>query len=299
MAAAVVGLIAACLLVSACDASPYAANVNGQVITQLALNTQLKEYAANEAFVTALTSNGNNLPVTGAGGPGTYDISFVNTILTRLVVDMIVRQHLVATNSLPPPDSYVAARAVWQLTGSAYWSKFSPSIRSSLVEQTADFGQLVPDSTLAANQSTIQQAYTQLEPYLFSELCVDQASAFTLSAAQALVASGVATGTNVCFDQVEMELQPEAFQSAVRQLQVGQVSQPIQVSYGYVVAKLTSRQSPGNSPPVQRVIYSATSMQGIPGLAPLATAARVRINPAYGTWDGTNIAITPPPTTGT
>jgi hypothetical protein len=289
-------LVAGCLLVSACDASPYAASVNGQVVSQLSLNTELKQYAANRAFVSSISTGGNNLSVTGAGGPGTYTTTFVNTVLSRTVLDMIVRQHLEATGSLPPPDAYVGSRAVWELTGASYWNRFTQSIRSSLTQQLADFSQLVPASALTANQSTLQQDYTQLEPYVFSQLCVDQASAFNSAQAQALVASGVATGTNMCWDQAQFEDQSDAYQSAVRQLQVGQVSHPIPTAYGSVVVKLTSKESPGDSPAVQRSIYAYT--QGVPGLAPLVKTARVKINPAYGTWDPTNGSISPPPTTG-
>jgi hypothetical protein len=297
LAAGLALAVGLCLL-SACDASPYAAVVNGQVFTQLALNTQLKQYAANPAFVTALSS-GNNLSVTGAGGEGTYTKDFANLVLTRQVVDMIVRQHLEATNSLPPPDAYVASRAIWQLTGASYWNRFTSSIRDNLVQQSADLSQLVPDSDLTSNQASLQQAYSQLQPYLFSQICVDQASAFSLAAAQAVVAGGLANGTNECFTQAQFEDRSNAYQTAVRQLQVGQVSQPITTTYGYVVVRVTSRQTPGDTPAVQRAIYATITTQGLPGLTPLVQSAHVRINPAFGTWQPGSVSIAPPPTTGT
>lgn len=296
--AAGAAFVAACLLVSACDASPYAANVNGQVVSQLALNNQLKQYAANQAFVSSLSS-GNNLSVAGSGGSGTYSKTFVNVILTRLVVDMIVSQHLEATNSPPPPDAYQASRAIWELTGSSYWSSFPASIRSSLVQQSADLAQLVPASTLAPVQSQLHQAYLQIQPYLFSQLCVVQASAFNHADAQALAANGVVNGSHLCFSQAQFEEQPAAYQNAVRPLKVGQVSQPITTSYGYSVVKLTSRQSPGETPAVQKTIYAATTQPTqLPGFSAVVKAARIKINPAYGTWNSSSVSISPPPTTG-
>jgi PPIC-type PPIASE domain len=296
--ASVLALVVGLCLLSACDASPYAAVVNGQVFTQLALNNQLKQYAANPAFVSALSS-GNNLSVTGAGGQGTYTKDFANLVLTRQVVDMIVRQHLEATNSLPPPDAYVASRAIWQLTGADYWNRFTSAVQNDLVQQTADLAQLVPASVLASNQATLQQAYAQLQPYLFSQICVDQASAFNLADARAVAAGGLANGTNECYDQTQFEDRSNAYQTTVRQLNVGQVSKPIPTAYGYVVVRVTSRQTPGNTPAVQKAIYATITTQGIPGLTSLVQSAHVKINPAYGTWKPDSISIAPPPTTGT
>jgi hypothetical protein len=284
------------LTLTACDASPYAARVGGQVVSVNALNHELAQFSADQAFVRdfdanqaaqAQQSGAGPVTIVGAGGPGTYSSQFVSQVLGVNIEIDAVHQDLAATGQPATPDEAIAARAAQEATGSAFWDQFPLAIRNLLVEQLADEGALTP---VPADPTSLQGAYSQIQPYLFSSLCMEEASAFSSAAAQSIVASGNVTGTKVCLSQTDMEQEPAAFQAAARGLTVGQVSQPIPTSYGFQVLQLVSRSSPGLDPGVERVL-AADSGSG-PSLQGILTKAHVKVNPRYGTWSGGQ--VTPP-----
>lgn len=295
LVALVAALGAGAMSVSACDASPYAATVDGHTISQLTLNNQLKDWSSNRTWVTSFDSansqqsGGSGTTVVGSGGPGTYSSTFVADILANMIQVSIIHQHLAATGNQPAGDEVIASRAVNELLRSNYWDGFSPSLRQFLVDQLAEQAPLTPVST---NAAALKSAYSQIQPYLFSEVCMRQAAAFSKSDAERIISSGSLTGTQVCYDQASLEAQPRGFQTAVAKLHVGQTSQPIPTSYGFQVVKLTTRQSPGFSKGVQRVLSVAIASTEPASVTKLIDSAHVKVNPAYGTWaKGT---ITPP-----
>lgn len=285
---ALIGALAAgSMTLSACDASPYAASVNGVTVSQLSLNTQLKQWSSNQTWVTSFDSansqqnGGSGTTVSGTGGSGTYSSTFVADILDNMIQVQIIHQHLAATGNLPGLDEVVASRAVNEFLRSNYWDGFSPQLRSFLVDQLAEQAPLTPVST---NTATLRGAYGQIQPYLFSNLCVTTASAFDDAAAQKLASSPHLQGAQVCYDQSSLEDQPKAFQDAVAKLSVGQTAAPVKTSYGYQVIRLDSRRSPGFSQGVQRVLSVATASSAPPAVTKLIDSAKVKVNPAYGTW---------------
>lgn len=280
-------LAAGSLGLSACDASPYAASVNGQTISQLSLNHQLQEWSANRTWVASFDSansqqnGGTGTTVAGTGGSGTYSSTFAADILDNIVQVTLIHQHLAATHNLPTADEVVTSRAVNEFLRSDYWDEFSPSLRQFLVEQLAE---QAPLTRISSDTATLKSAYSQIKPYLFSQVCVVEASAFNQSDAQQLASSGNLQGAKVCYDQADFENQPRDFQTAVSKLNVGQTAQPIHTSYGYQVVQLASRQSPGFTPGVQRVLSVATASSVPPTVTKLIDSAHVKVNPAYGTW---------------
>ena len=290
---ALIGALAAgSLTLSACDTSPYAASVNGATISQLSLNTQLKEWSSNQTWVTSFDSansqqnGGSGTTVGGTGGSGTYSSTFVADILDNMIQVQIIHQHLASIGRLPTPDEVVASRAVNEFLRSNYWDGFSPNLRSFLVDQLAEQAPLTPVST---NTATLRSAYAQIQPYLFSNLCVTTAAAFDPTEAQKLASSPHLVGASVCYDQTSFEDQPKPFQDAVAKLSVGQTAAPIKTSYGYQVVRLTSRRSPGFSEGVQRVLSVATASSVPPAVTKLIDSAQVKVNPAYGTWSNGRI----------
>ncbi|MBV9661369.1 MAG: peptidyl-prolyl cis-trans isomerase [Acidimicrobiales bacterium] len=276
--------LAASLTLTGCDASPFAASVNGHVISQATLNNQLKQWASNKAWVSEFdkaNAQQNGPTVVGAGGPGTYSSSFVATILGTTIQGSILRQRLVATGQLPTSSEVTAARAVEAAGDSQAWNQFPQSLRTTLVEHLADQAVLTPISSDAA---TVQSAFGQIEAYLFSNLCLNEASVPTLGAAQALAAGSAVTATPVCFDQAAMEDQPADFRDAVLKLTPGQVSQPIKTSFGYQVVQLQTKDSPGLDDGVRRVLSAVIATSAPAEITQLVNAASVKVNPAYGTW---------------
>lgn len=283
------------LALSACDASPYAATVNGQVISVNNLNHQLAEWSSNRVWVRAFDAGnaqnqgGDGTTVVGTGGSGTYSSKFAADILAVNVDVAAIHQHLAATGHPATHDQVVAARAINEYLRAQYWDKFPTQLRDFLVEQLADQGAL---AAVPANPSSLQGPFNQIQPYLFSSVCVQESTAFSSAAAQAIISSGTLHGPPVCYDQAAIESQSPAFQAAVIKLaNVGDISPAIRTPFGFEVLKLASRSTPGFDAGVQQVLSSATSQPT--SINRILASAHVKVNPAYGSWSAGQ--ITPPP----
>ena len=285
------------LTLTACDVSPYAAVVNGHEISVNSLTSQLAAFSSNKAFVQefdqsaaaqAQQSGAQPVTVAGSGGTGTYSSAFVARVLGLFVETTAVHQYLQAHGKHATPNQIVAARAVQEISYGPIWNQFPSSIQNVFVEQLADLGALTP---APADLTQLQSDYSQLEPYLFSSICVDRASAFSLNQAKAIAFTGAVNGGEVCYSQTDVERQSATLQSALRGLgQVGQISDPVRTSYGYEVLKLTSRDTPGLNPEVASVITADTNPPQ--DTQSILTGAHVKINPRYGSW--ANGQVNPP-----
>lgn len=279
---------------TACDASPYAASVDGHVITVNQLNHQLASFNSNAQFVKGFNASnsasqgGDGTTVAGTGGAGTYSSKFAAEVLGAIISSEAVHLHLQANGQLATPDMVVASNAVNAYLRSDYWNQFSQTIKSFFVGTLADQAVLTPAPT---DTSNLQTPYSDIQPYLFSMVCVRQASAFDQNQAQQIIASQSVNGTEVCYNQRQLENQTPQFQTAVRNLvKVGDISPAIKTSYGYQVLQLTRRDTPGLSPDVQRVIVAAE--QPPSAVSGIVNAAQVKVNPQYGTWS--NGQVSPP-----
>jgi hypothetical protein len=291
------------LSLSACDASPYAATANGQTIKALSLNTRLAEWGANKTYVNAQDAAAEQgtsgaVAITGAGS-GTYTSAFVATTLSQMVVDSILRQHLTATGSLPDAAMLAAARGVYEANSSnAYWFGFPDKLRAALTDDLADEAAVVPASS---NTTALQEGFSELGSYMWTQLCVTQSSAFNLADAKSIESAGVPNGTSVCWDQAGLEDQPAAYRTAVFALTLGQTSKPISTSYGYEVVKEVSRKSvplDSDTAKVLTIVLDSNSGVALPSLDKLILGAKVKVNPAYGTWNAKRGNITPPTAKG-
>jgi PPIC-type PPIASE domain len=294
----VAALVAVSLLATACDTSPYAAKVNSQVIRQTELNAELREWAGNTTYVSAFNSANTSSGVTVAGdAPGTYSTTWVAGILDGMVAASVVRQRLAATEQRPSDATEAAARSVNEIS-QVGWANFSPAFRQVLTDRIAAEATLTPT---AVPQATMLSAYNQYKPYFFLEICANQSSAFSSAQAAELAAQGVPNGVLTCYDQVQFEAQPAAFQTVVRGLPVGKVSPPIKTSYGYQVVKVVRRDDQSFSADLQRVLSLAiASGQGPDTVVnALLAKASVRVNPAYGTWTASQVQPPVAPSAGT
>ncbi|MDE3204097.1 MAG: hypothetical protein KGQ66_07720 [Acidobacteriota bacterium] len=285
------------LALSACDASPYAATVNGSVITVNQLNSEMAGWAANRTWVegfdkgNSTAQGGNGATVVGSGGPGTYSTTFAGDILADLVATKAIDQYLVAHSISLTQDQLVASQAINEYIRGASWAQFTPGIRAFQIRQLAEEGALTPVPTSTSN---LQAPYGDIQPYLFSSICVYQETTFDKSHAQAIIASGAVMGGEICYSQTSLEAQPAALQAAVRALaKPNDLTPAIATSYGYVVAQLGRRTTPGLSPGVQQVLTAAL---GTPSeVSSVVAAAKVQVNPRYGTWSKGQITPPKPP----
>jgi hypothetical protein len=294
--AGVVALAIPLVAATGCDVSPYAMKVNSQVIKQTAVNAELRAWAGNSTYVAAFNSSNSSTGLTVAGdAPGTYSTSWVANILNGMIAGAAVGQHLVATGNLPDQAIIAAARSVSEIS-QVGWYDFTPQFRDVLVQRLADEATLTPPSVPA---STILDVYRHYQSYFFTQICTVQESAATLADAQALVSTGLPSGSPLCYDQVQLEAQPAQFRAAVQDTAVGKVAAPIQTSYGYQVVKVVSRAEQGFTPQVQRVLSTAIiSAEGTANTSvqQLLAHTRVQLNPLYGTWK--NSQVVPPAAPG-
>lgn len=288
--AAAAALLAVSTTVSACDVSPYAARVNSQVIRETALNAELRAWAGNRAYVSAFDSANGSGGVSVVGdAPGTYNNEWVSSILTGMVTGSVVHQRLQSTGRNVSQTGLQAARAVSEISQIG-WTSFPPSFRNTLVTRLAEDALITPP--LAQLAQTVGQVYDQYKPYFFSRVCVLQEAAFSRGQASVISANGQITGQPVCYSQAALEDQPADLRRTVMGLAVGDVSSPLQTPYGYLVMKVTSRDVIALTPELQRTISVAIiNAQGAANdtVNALLTRARVKVNPAYGSWNATQV----------
>jgi hypothetical protein len=156
----------------------------------------------------------------------------------------------------------------------------------------ADEAVLTPVST---PQTTLQSTYNQYKAYFFLQICTVTSSAFSAADAARIAAQKVPNGVLACYNQVQFEAQPKAFQTAVLNLEVGKVAPPIKTSFGYQVVRVVDRTLQPYTPDLQRVlslVITSSQGSGNPVVTGLVSKASVRINPAYGTW--TSLQVKPP-----
>ncbi len=290
-------LLVLSITATGCSASPYAATVNSQVIKEPSLYSTLQAWAGNRTYVSDFDSaqasaagQSGAQPLTVAGeGPGTYNTSWVAGILTQMIAAAVVHQNVVATGQIPSPAIVAAARSVSEIDHPGLWEQFPAAFRQTLANQLAEEAAITPPSVAPA---TLLGLYRQYAPYFFTQVCVIQAAAFTLQQAQGLVASGIPGGAQQCYDQAQFEQQSSGFQSAVMALAVGKVAPAIRTSYGYQVVTLVSRDVQAYTVAVQRALSVAVlNAQGTADsvVTRLLAKARVRINPAYGSWQQSQV----------
>lgn len=296
--AGALGLAAAGM--AACDGSPPAIDVGGRVLSVSAFNHQLTEWVADKPLVEQLNESAAGQAaeqgsqaqtVAGAGGSGTYSLSFVDQVLQFNIEVMAVQRYLSAKGKGPTADQLEAARAYEDVNRPQYWDQLAAPLRQLFVDDLADLGALTapPSST-----SSLKSAYTQIEPWVFSSVCVIEADAPDLSTAQSVVSSGQVDGAQVCFDQQALEAQPAALQSAVVGLtKVGQVSKPVKTSFGYQVLQLASRTAPGLDAGVAQVLTAASTTP--PVLGTIIETTHISVNSLYGSW--TQDCLVPPGST--
>jgi hypothetical protein len=298
----IAALVVATASLSACDPSPFAAQVNSQVIKQSALMSELKQWASAPGYVSEFNDSnsqangGTGVTVAGVAVGHTYNATWVANQLAGMIEALIVHQHLVATSGLPNQAFLNAARSVSEVAESGFWYELTPSFRDVLVERLAEQASLTP---VTVSQASIRQVYDQYRSYFYSEVCVLQAFG-TLQEMQAVSAGEAISGTPVCYDQATMEQQPQDFRQTVIGLPVGKKSQPIQTATGYQVVQVTSRVEQSFSTEVQMVISTVVSEANGAGVAPaitnLVNSARVKVNPTYGSWRNSQVVPpTPPP----
>ena len=191
------------LLTSACNVTPPAATVNGTTLSESSLNDQLRALDSTQVgrcLLTAETGQISPFQTEGAGGPGTYDMAFADSILENQVGNQLAAQ-LAASKGLKISASdlqtaqqnfvaslsgeisaaaqqasqtgtgtYCVATSGQALTGTQVLSALPASIRNALIANNA------VDEKLLADGANITDAdisnYYAANQSLFTTDCV-------------------------------------------------------------------------------------------------------------------------------
>jgi foldase protein PrsA len=313
---------AATLLVGAsCGAvTPYAAIVNGDRVSQRELDRELKAIKGNKQFAQALQSQGVSIQGTSSG---TFDMAFVSRVLTRRIFFTLIHQQVQKRHhKISDRDRTLAERdAETQFGGAAALKAFPKSYIHSAVETTAEISAL--QNSLGKNEATPAKikAYYDAHTSDFQSTCVSHILVADEQKAKDLKAqidkgadfaelakkesqdnaggggSAINGGALGCYTQAQSaNLVPE-FVAGYKDLPVGKVSDPVKSQFGFHLIKVTDRK--------QQTLEDATSAirdqltQGSQEafntvVTTAAQKAKVRVNPKYGHFDRSQLAVIPP-----
>jgi len=321
-AALVVAVAGAAL--SGCGTAPYAATVNGQAISVQQLAAQAREWASSPAFVkvqdaefaaqasSAIQSGQTNVPtetVEGNGtGTGVYGMYWTTLELSNMVTSIALHQYLAARHELPSAEQVQAAWSAEWAENPTVWDQVGPAARQSGALYDAERAQLVAVVDAKADASF----YASHRDDFWSSVCLlsedvtvsssSGAVDFPASKAEADKVAGaleanptsppasVANGSRYCDSPEQLIEQPQDFQSAVLGLAPGRAA-VLRENWGYQVVQVTSRQQIPYSGRVAgdiEVVVSDGGAQGQPNsetkVIGILKRAKVRVNPAFGTW---------------
>jgi hypothetical protein len=301
------------LLAAACDTSPVAASVGGVEIKQTSLNAELAAVSSNKAFVayydTAQSNESDGIQIVG-DAPGTYGTKFVAQTLTGKIQALVEQQYLAAHHDLPGSALIADLSAFEAASYRSEWPGFAPTYQEELAEHLADLDEFVPVSTDVA---ALRAAVKDSSPYLYSQVCVRQVAAsvdgasgqVNYPAALAKIKSyrpntgGVVT----CYTPAQLEVQGLTFYERVIALKVGQTTPPIKTAFGYQTDGIVSRTALPFDAAMRRaasLVVASNAADGLqlPALSKILSAAKVHLNPQYGTWSAKDAAVIPPTTLG-
>lgn len=178
-------------LLSACTATPYAAVVDGRVISQSQLDSELSAIVHNPGYLKQISTSEK---VRGAGSH-TYAASFVAAVLNQdvqlaLVAHAVAARHLRITAA---DRSQATADLDSAYGGAATFDTFPASYRAQLLRAFADVTALEA-SLVGANLSSAHlKALYAADPSRYGTICTSEAL-FSSSAAARTAARSLAEG---------------------------------------------------------------------------------------------------------
>lgn len=316
------GLAAVALATAACHLSPYAAIVNGQMISQQDLHSELQAINSNKAYVNALQSGGGGSPVQGKA-PGSFDMRFVDAVLNRQILYALVNQELARRDVTITPDDLSLARAdaVATYGGKGVFDAFPPSYRQDLVRHSAEVTALESSLSKVDVSKAALHRYYDSHTSQFRSICASIILVKSLPKAQSVEAALHAgasfsqlaqsesqdAGTKASGGRVGCAL-PQAYAtsfgqalaSALAALAPGHVAAPVHTQAGWVVAEVTSAtQVPFSqaTPSIRAALLQGSAPKVNSFLTKLVRGATIEVDPRYGhfTTSGPNAGLQPPP----
>lgn len=316
-------LVAAVLLSSCSQATPWAARVNGETISVETIENELLAVTSNPRYSAALDgelgagSEGGGLR---PGGPNTVNASFTAQSLSNRVLVTLMEQRAEADGVEVTAEQRAAAEQ--QVRGQnedpAVFDSLAGDYRRYLVDRQALLAALL---AARATPEALRRAY-DADPGKYATSCVRHILVGTGDAASA-IRSRIAGGENFadiaraesldnqdpggsagqggdlgCFTRAQTEQFVGPFRDAINSLSQGELSLPVATQFGSHIVQITS---------VRRPTYEEAQTdigQELGNAASLFTevlaTADVEVDPRYGTFrpadeaSGRSAGIEPP-----
>jgi parvulin-like peptidyl-prolyl isomerase len=307
------------ILLAGCgdSASPSAATVNGEDISEADFDAELQAILDNDQYVELIEQA--DVKVKG-DGDGTLDNAFVAQVLTRFIAFELIRQEIDERElEVGDGDRDDARQSVSeQVGGEEVFDAFPPSYQDLLTERTAEVAVLERD---LAEASTDPEAYYEENQDLFEQACAHHILLETVEAATDVIArleggasfeeiaSAESVDTGSGAQGGDLGCAPRGvyvpeFEEAVFEGPIGEVQPPVESQFGFHVIRVDER----NLPPFEEVqadVEQRLSEQGQEAfntfISEAFAEAEVEVSPRYGTWStgGPQPGVVPPdvPTT--
>lgn len=321
------------LVASACNpATPYAAIVNGQVISQSELNGQLAAIADNASDVASIEAASQSqgeaaLQIRGPE-PGTYNLRFATEALDQDIEFAIIQQqfdrrHLRLTAyELESARADLPSELGGQGAAPVDLDQFPRSYQNTLVTRQAEI--LALEAAIAHVQvsAAAVSAYFTAHAADMFEACASRILVTSLPAA-AGVLKDLASGTSFAAEAAAKSQDTNttsnggqlgcgsglqfaasfgtAFASAVATAPLDHPVGPVRETSGFDILEVTARQALTESEAAAQIRQElvAAGSNGLDALlGPALTHAQVSVASTYGTWSAGSAGsgIIPPPT---
>lgn len=310
-AAPVLLLLAAAVLLAGCSSfRTYAAEVNGQRISQGELNRELKAILGNEAYLEQVdqqfSSQGQGERAIGAG-KDTLNSVFVAAVLNRRIGFELIHQEVVRRKiRVTDEQRQLTRETLEERITKKVFAAFPESYQEDLVRVFSE--QLALEEALGESvvDAAAIKAFYDANREAFDQTCVRHILVGTEATAAAIkgrldggedfaaIARAESTDNQVGGGSAESggdlgclpkgSLVPE-FEAAMDQLQPGQVSGPVQTTFGFHIIQVLERKTVSLEEATPRIRETLQSQSPNPvGLFvnEAMTKADITVNPRYG-----------------
>lgn len=324
---ALLASIAALLGASGCNfsATPQAATVGKVSISQGQLDADLSGVAADNGYLCSITHDFQvGLTTTGAG-QGTYDTHFSDLVLSYLIDSQLAQDEASGEGLKLTPLAYTLATQQLEAGVGTNVQGCTQSPSSVMSALPADYRSglnslyAALDVMVAHAQGVQSLTPAGLSSYLAAHradailACIDFIEVSSLAKARTVeneLALGANFATVASKNSVAStdsggcdppQVLPTGSADALKSLQPGGVTTPIPFQSNYLIFKLLKRK-PQSVTDVQNLLAGTAQQQFGALLGKISTAAKVTVDPSYGTWPvgGTGSGVQPgtvvPPT---